>query len=108
MKKKTTTKMTEGFHMIHDMVKLRWVPEIVASIHQGNHQFNDILRSINYLSNTELSRKLSVLVERNAVFKEASEDPFAGYFLTSFGEDLEHIFHHFEEMSEKYLVKKNA
>lgn len=94
------TKMTEGFHVIHDLIKLRWLPEIILSIKQGNVYFNDILRSIQYLSNTELTRKLSVLVERNAVIKDEES---ASYHLTSFGSDLEHIFRHFEEVGEKYL-----
>lgn len=93
------TKMTDGFYIIQDMIKLRWVPEIILSIQQGNVYFNDILRSISYLSNTELTRKLSVLVEKKAVEKKEES---ASYHLTAFGCDLEHIFRHFEEVSEKY------
>lgn len=93
------TKMTDGFYIIQDMIKLRWVPEIILSIQQGNVFFNDILRSISYLSNTELTRKLSVLVEKKAVEKNEES---ASYRLTAFGYDLEHIFRHFEEVSEKY------
>lgn len=96
------TKMAEGFELIHDVIKLRWVPEIITAIHDGHTHYNEILRAISTLSNTELNRKLAVLMERKAI--EKIDDK--GYVLSDFGKDLEHIFRHFEEMSEKHLLSK--
>lgn len=94
--------LASGFELIHDIVKLRWVPEIVIAIGEGNHQYSEILNSINEISHTELNRKLNVLLKKSAIIKK-EEDHDKGYYLSSFGEDLEHIFKHFEEMSQKYI-----
>ncbi len=91
----------EGFQMIHDIIKLRWVPEIIGTLASGYTNYNDILHRIDGLSNTELNRKLAVLLEKNAISK-IDQHPRAGYVLSQFGEDLDHVFKHFEEMSEKY------
>lgn len=97
------SRTAEGFQLIHDVIKLRWVPEIIAAINQGHHHYNEILKAIQDLSNTELNRKLAVLLENKAIVKIENADQ-QGYFLSPFGEDLEHIFKHFEDMSEKYLM----
>lgn len=54
-------KMSEGFQLIHDVFRLKWIPEII--------------------------------------------DGKEGYYLTSFGKDLNHVFNHFIDMSEKYINK---
>ncbi len=94
--------MNEGFQLIHDMMKLRWIPEIIESIHSGHHGYNEILHNIDFLSNTELNRKLAVLLDRKAIEK-VDRGGRDGYVLTPFGKDLEHIFNHFVEMGERYL-----
>lgn len=94
MKQKTLT--TEGFKMIHEIFRLRWIPEIIATIGTGHHGYNEILGQIDYLSNTELNRKLKVLLERNVIVKK-DDVSHAGYFLTPFGDDLNHIFKHFTD-----------
>lgn len=97
-----TSRMTEGFQLIHNILKLRWVPEIIGTIGEGYHSYNQISKNIEYVSNTELNRKLALLLERNAIKKKAI-DGHMGYILLPFGEDLDHIFNHFVEMGEKYL-----
>ena len=91
--------VSEGFKLIHDIFRLRWIPEIIAVIGLGYHGYNEILGQIEYISNTELNRKLKVLLDRNVIEKREE-----GYYLNPFGEDLNHIFNHFSEMSKKYLT----
>lgn len=99
---KQQTLMSEGFRLIHDIFRLRWIPEIIAAIGVGRHGYNEILGEIEDISNTELNRKLKVLLERNVIEKREHLES-SGYYLNAFGEDLNHIFNHFSEMSEKYL-----
>lgn len=97
--------MNQGFQLIHDIIKLRWVPEIVEAIAKDHSRYSDISSQIEYISNTELNRKLAVLLERN-VIEKTEVDGKEGYVLTQFGYDLDHIFNHFTEMSDKYLDKE--
>ena len=96
--------MNEGFQLIHDIFRLKWIPEIMDSIATDNNRYTDIAGSIEYISNTELNRKLAMLQERQVIIKDSVEGK-EGYYLTSFGKDLNHIFNHFIEMSEKYIDK---
>lgn len=95
-------KIFNSFQMIHDLIKLRWVPEILKSIHHGNKRYNDILKSIPNMSHTELNRKLSILVEQGVIIREV-KDNIIYYSLLNFGCDLLHIFHHLEDLEEKYF-----
>ncbi|MBF4695964.1 winged helix-turn-helix transcriptional regulator [Fusibacter ferrireducens] len=101
---KSTNTMTEGFQLIHDVFRMRWIPEIISVIGQGYHGYNEILGQIDFLSNTELNRKLKLLLDRQVIDKIENQDQH-GYYLNAFGEDLDHIFKHFIEMSEKYIKK---
>ena len=100
------SRMSEGFQMIHDIFRLKWIPEIIGTMAMGNMRYTDIAESIEYLSNTELNRKLAVLQDREVVEKK-TVDGKDGYVLTPFGEDLNHIFNHFVEMSDKYILKNS-
>ena len=91
-----------GFQIIHDLIRLRWVPEILKSIHYGNHRYINILESIPEMSHTELNRKLSLLLEKRVIGQE-TKDNITGYVLLNFGEDLVHIFHHLEDLEQKYF-----
>lgn len=95
-------KVFSGFEIVQDLIKLRWVPEILKSIELGNHRYSEIMKSIPYMSHTELNRKLSVLIEKKVVDKVA-EDNNICYFLLDFGEDLVHIFNHLEDLEDKYF-----
>ncbi|MCH4891046.1 transcriptional regulator [Acidaminobacter sp. JC074] len=91
--------MNEGFQLIHDLFRLRWIPEIVQTIGLKELKYTEISQEIGEISNTELNRKIALLLDRHVVKK--TQD---GYALSAFGKDLDHIFNHFVEMSEKYLV----
>ncbi|MFU0826178.1 MAG: Transcriptional regulator, HxlR family [Lachnoclostridium sp.] len=94
---------TEGFKIIQDIIKLKWVPEVLSAIGTDGATYSEILKKVDYLSNTELNRKLAVLVERKAVEK-VETDGHSRYRLLPFGKDLDHIFRHFREIEEKYSI----
>lgn len=95
-------KIKNGFEIVHDLIKLRWIPEILNSINAGNKRYSEIENSIPYISHTELNRKLNILVEREVIDKK-EENNNVSYSLLKFGEDLVHIFGHLEELEEKYF-----
>jgi DNA-binding HxlR family transcriptional regulator len=94
---------TEGFKIIQDIIKLKWVPEVLYVIGADGATYTEILRKVDYLSNTELNRKLAILVERKAVEK-VEADGHTRYQLLPFGRDLDHIFRHFRDMEERYAI----
>ena len=97
-----STKISNGFQIVQDWIKLRWVPEILEAIEIGNNRYSEMLESIEYISHTELNRKLSILVEREVIYK-TTNGKNTYYTLLPFGEELVHIFHHLEELEERYF-----
>lgn len=95
-------KIINGFQIVHDLIKLRWVPEILKSIQLGNQRYNEILMSIPYISHTELNRKLSILTKKGVIEKRIDGNN-TYYSLLNFGKDLVHIFEHLEDIEEKYF-----
>ncbi|NLY85324.1 MAG: helix-turn-helix transcriptional regulator [Tissierellia bacterium] len=98
-------KIFNGFEIVHDLIKLRWVPEILKSISQGNRRYSEILNSIPYMSHTELNRKLAILGEKKVIEKREED---GSYLLLEFGKDLVHIFHHLEDLEEKYFQIRDS
>lgn len=98
-----STQMNEGFQLIHDLFRLRWIPEVIEAIALDHHKYSTISDYVEFISNTELNRKLALLQERGVILKTDE-----GYYLTEFGQDLNHIFRHFVEMSHKYISKTNS
>lgn len=96
------SKISNGFQIVQDLIKLRWVPEILESIEVGNERYSQLLDSIQYISHTELNRKLNILVEKE-VIEKTTNGRNTYYTLLPFGKDLVHIFHHLEELEEKYF-----
>lgn len=92
----------KGFELIQDLVKKRWVPEILNSIKNGNHSYTDILNSIEYLSHTELIRKLKIMEEYGVIRKE-EKGVNSCYYTEDLGDDLNHIFLHFSELGQRYF-----
>ncbi|GFN36598.1 winged helix-turn-helix transcriptional regulator [Tepidimicrobium xylanilyticum] len=95
-------KVINGFQIVQDLIKLRWVPEILKSIQLGNQRYSEILTSIPYISHTELNRKLSILIEKKVIEKRTNGTN-TYYSLLNFGKDLVHIFNHLEDIEEKYF-----
>ncbi len=96
------TKVSNGFEIVQDLIKLRWVPEILKSINLKNCRYSEILSSIPYMSHTELNRKLAILIDRKVIDKKVDEDGIS-YELLEFGCDLVHIFYHLEDLEDKYF-----
>ena len=95
-------KIDESFEEVHGMIRSRWIPEILDSVKEGNHSYGKILDSIDYISGTELNRKLNLLVEKGALAKR--EEVHKSYYeFLDLGEDLHHIFYHLVELKEKYF-----
>ena len=55
-----------GLSIVENLIKLRWVPEILGSIELGNRNCSEILKTP-YLSHTELNRKLKILIEKDVI-----------------------------------------
>lgn len=98
-----SSKYDYGFELIHEIVKSKWVPEILAAINKGYENYNEILEAISFLSSTELNRKLNLLVEKQAVEKTVYPENRTSYRLLPLGKDLDHIFKHFIALEEKYF-----
>lgn len=96
------TNISDGFEIVEDLIKLRWVPEILESINLGNQRYSEIKRSIDEISHTELNRKLIILIRKKTILKEEGPDSIS-YSLLDFGKELVHIFNHLEELQEKYF-----
>jgi len=94
--------ISNGFQIVQDLIKLRWVPEILKSLHLGNQRYSEVLGSIPYISHTELNRKLSILTEKEVIEKTV-DDNNTYYYLLDFGKDLVHIFYHLEDLENKYF-----
>ena len=99
--------MNEGFELIRDIFRLKWIPEIIESIASDHVRYTDISENIPYISNAELNRKLLILQERHIIVKKNIHEK-DGYYLTELGEDLDHIFNHFVDMSSKYITKSSS
>lgn len=97
-----------GFELVQDIIKLKWVPEILTAIDSGFNGYNEILENIDFLSNTELNRKLSLLVEKKVISKTTYPDNRTSYTMLDFGKDLNHIFNHLIDLEKKYLRKTSA
>lgn len=93
--------LSSGLQIVEDLIKLRWVPEILKSVNLGNSRYTDIQRSIDGISHTELNRKLTILIEKGAILRDEDENNIS-YGMLEFGQDLVHIFNHLEDLQEKY------
>lgn len=91
----------KGLEIIQDLITKRWVPEILYSISKGNMNYTKILNSIEFLSQTELQRKLKVLEEYKCVIKDEEK---LEYSLTVFGKEVNHLFMHFYDLGKKYEI----
>lgn len=65
------------FQDIQDILRLKWIPEILASIDSGKNSFSVILINIPYISETELNRKIKALLTRHLIQK--NEKVFMSY-----------------------------
>ncbi|NVF10934.1 winged helix-turn-helix transcriptional regulator [Anaerococcus sp. AGMB00486] len=93
---------SKGLELIEDLFSKRWVPEIIHSIGIGNNNYKKSLDSISYISHTELSRKIKLLLDYGVIKRD---DKDKAYKLTQFGFDVDHVFGHIYDISDKYLKR---
>lgn len=96
------SKIDHGFEFIHNIIKHRWVPEILDSIFRGHSSYSRILEDNEYLSKAELNRKLAMLVENDVIIKKLTAQK-SEYQLSELGFELDHIFKHFHDIGNKYV-----
>lgn len=92
-----------GFQVVQNLIKLKWVPEILESIANGNDRYSDILQSVPKISHTELQRKLNILIREDAIEKKKVGSSSI-YVMKPYGEDLVHIFLHFANINKRHAM----
>lgn len=91
-----------GFERVQEVMKHRWVPEILTCIGSGEGRYSEILEKYPFLSKTELNRKLALLKNCHAI--EKSDDHMhLPYTLLDFGEDLLKLIESIEAVGSKYV-----
>ncbi len=91
-----------GFERVYELIKHRWVLEIIRAISKGHTRYGEILALHPFLSKTELNRKLAMLQAYEVIEKDGSERT-APYRLLSFGEDLEKLHVQMEALGRKFV-----
>jgi len=104
-----TAGLEGGLRLMESIIGGRWNPMILFVMEQGARSYTDIRNSIAYISDTELQRKLSSLIESRLIMKESSPDEprRAEYLLTGYGKDITHILHHIMDISIKHSQVAN-
>lgn len=86
------------FEKVKDIIKLRWISEIIFAISFYELSYSELLKEIEYISGTELQRKLNILVS-NQIIKKNESTNRTTYNLTSIGRELHVIFLDIFELS---------
>ncbi len=42
-----SNKISNGFQIVQDLIKLRWIPEILLAIEIGNNRYSELLETLN-------------------------------------------------------------
>lgn len=95
--------LEEGLRLMESVIGGRWNPLILFELEQGARTYTDIKNNIDYISDTELQRKLNALIDSKLVTKEnAAETRKNEYALTPYGADITHTLHHIMDISIKH------
>lgn len=92
------------FQDIQDILRLKWIPEILASIDSGKNSFSVILINIPYISETELNRKIKALLTRHLIQKNEK----GLYELLPLGKSILYTLNHIQRVYQKYGDWKKA
>ena len=98
-KDRVMTEYQRGMQIIQDMITKRWVPEILCSLSNGNNTYTKILNSIEFLSDTELQRKLKILCSNQCIIRDQE---LGIYSLTEYGREINHLFQHFYDLGKRH------
>ena len=100
----------EGLRLIESILGGRWSPMILFAIEEGAERFSDIKAGIEYISDTELQRKLNALIQSGLVIK--TNPPIdtrkSEYRLTDFGGEITHTLRHILSISVKHSARTQA
>lgn len=94
--------MTDSYRYVQDILKLRWVAEVVEVMAEGGSHYSSITGRIDYLSHTELNRKLAILLDRQMVVRQAD----GSYHLTDKGWQLYAIIQQIEIAGQQMMEKE--
>lgn len=99
-------KLEQGLRLMESIIGGRWNPMILFAIENGFSRFTDIKNDITYISDTELQRKLSALIQSQLIVKITAEEDArkSEYQLTSFGGEITHTLHHIMNISLNHLA----
>ena len=86
------------FQDIQDILRLKWIPEILASIDSGKNSFSVILINIPYISETELNRKIKALLTRHLIQKNEK----GLYEFLPLGKSILYTLNHIQRVYQKY------
>jgi DNA-binding HxlR family transcriptional regulator len=101
--------LSHGLRLMEGIIGGRWNPMILFAMEQGARSYTDIRKSIAFISDTELQRKLNSLIESRLIMKENTPDEprKTEYLLTGYGKDITHILHHIMDLSIKHSQISN-
>ena len=95
--------LEEGLKLMESIIGGRWNPLILFELEEGAKTYTDIKNSIDYISDTELQRKLSALMDNKLVKKDSMNEARKGeYTLTPYGVDIAHTLRHIMDISVKH------
>ncbi len=95
--------LEQGLKLMESVIGGRWNSLILFQLEQGRKSYTDIRNSIDYISDTELQRKLNTLIDSKLVKKgDGLDAKKREYALTPYGEDITHTLHHIMDISLKH------
>ncbi len=95
--------LESGLRLMESVIGGRWNPLILFQLEHGAMSYTDIRNSIDYISDTELQRKLNTLIDSKLVVKGNGEDARKReYVLTPYGEDIAHTLHPILDISQTH------
>jgi DNA-binding HxlR family transcriptional regulator len=93
-----------GLRLMESIIGGRWNPMILFALEGGPCRFSDLKSRIEFISDTELQRKLGALTGSGLVTRcSPEEDARRGeYMLTGFGGEIAHTLRHILVISQKH------
>ncbi len=99
-----------GLRLMESIIGGRWNPMILFALESGPCRFSDLKSRIEFISDTELQRKLGALMGSGLVVRNSNdEDTRKGeYILTGFGGEIAHTLRHILVISQKHGAHQGA
>lgn len=91
--------LNKEFEFIHSIIKKQWVIEIITSLNEKPKKYTNLLSQLEYISKTELNRKLKLLLQNNVINKDDGDH----YVLEPLGKDLVSLSQLIHKIGRSYL-----